>query len=141
MIQKPTTELLDSLKNSETIQNYLSECKKDFVKHPIGQYLNDLALEKGLSKSEIFAKAELNEIYGYQIFGDIKNPSRDKLLCICLGMELSLSEVTTVLKYAGYAVLYPRDRRDSIILYGILNKADIYQINEWLYDADEKTLS
>lgn len=140
MIQRPTSELLEALNSSDTIQDYLKNCHDDMVQTTPGKYLSQLALEKHLSKSDIFKNAEINEIYGYQIFSDTRTPSRDKLLCLCIGMQLEVSEAASLLKYSGYAPLYPRIRRDSIVLYGLLNHATIYEINEWLYDASEKTL-
>ena len=84
--------------------------------------------------------SELNEIYGYQIFSGKRIPSRDKLISISFGLELSLEETQTLLKYAGFAPLYPKQKRDSLLIWGKNHQFSIYQINELLYTENEDTL-
>ena len=60
----------------------------------------------------------LNTIYGQQIFAGTKTPSRDKLLAITFGMRLNPKQTDTLLKQQGYPCLYPRRKRDAVILYG-----------------------
>ena len=71
----------------------------------LSNYLNQLLEEKSLKKSTVIKNSELNEIYGYQIFSGKRIPSRDKLISISFGLELSLEETQTLLKYAGFAPL------------------------------------
>ena len=68
-------------------------------------------------------------------------PSRDRLLCICIALELSLEETQDLLKRASYAQLYLRIQRDAIISYGILHHMDLEEINQTLFAENEKTLS
>lgn len=140
MIKKPTSELLDALNHADSIKEYLDQHENEMVSITIGECLSQLVAEKHLSKAEIFKNAEINEIYGYQIFSDTRTPSRDKLICLCFGMQLTVPEAENLLKYSGYALLYPKIKRDSIILYALMHRATIYEVNEWLYDAGEKTL-
>lgn len=91
-------------------------------------------------KSTVIKNSELNEIYGYQIFSGKRIPSRDKLISISFGLELSLEETQTLLKYAGFAPLYPKQKRDSLLIWGKNHQFSIYQINELLYTENEDTL-
>ena len=50
----------------------------------IADYLYDVFKEKCLVKSQVFRKAEVDEIFGYQIFSGRKNPSRNTLIAICI---------------------------------------------------------
>jgi transcriptional regulator with XRE-family HTH domain len=98
--------------------------------------------EKGMSKAEIIRKSELNENYVYQLFSGIKSsPSRDKLICIAIGMELSVEGVNSLLKLAGLLPLYPKVSRDSIIIIGINNGKNVVEINEELFENSEETLN
>ena len=76
----------------------------------------------------------MSEVYAYQIFSGLRIPDRKKLLCIAIAMKLSLDDVQTLLKCAGYAVLYVKIPFDSIILYGICKKLSVVEINEILYE-------
>ncbi|MDD6563931.1 MAG: hypothetical protein PUF08_02495 [Clostridiales bacterium] len=86
------------------------------IKKPISDYLNAVLCEKNLSKSEVIKKSNIQTNYAYQIFSGLKIPSRDKLIALCFGMGLTLGEAQTLLKYSGYAPLYPRIKRDSVII-------------------------
>lgn len=140
MIKKPTSALLDALNSADSIKEYLDQHENEMISTTIGECLSQLVAEKHLSKAEIFKNAEINEIYGYQIFSNTRTPSRDKLICLCFGMQLTVPEAEELLKSSGYALLYPKNKRDSIILYALIHYATIYEVNEWLYDAGEKTL-
>lgn len=140
MIKKPTDELMNALSESSSIQNYIKTEQEYFIDSTISDYLNQLIAEKTLKKSDIIKKAELNEIYGYQIFSGKRIPSRDKLISLSFGMSLSLEETQELLKYAGYAPLYPKNKRDSLMIWGFSHQFTIYQINELLYAEQEHTL-
>ena len=62
----------------------------------------------------------MSEVYLHQVFSGRRNPSRSRLLCLCFGLNASLEETQELLKQCGFAQLYPKDRRDAIILYGII---------------------
>ena len=85
--------------------------------------------------------AELNEIYGFQIFAGKRTPSRDKLICLCIAMGLTLDETQATLKIAGLAPLYPKNKKDSVILFGIQHGKSIGTINEMLFELSEQTLN
>ena len=114
-MNKSTEELLEVLKKS-SLEAYLKENGGELIQNPLCDYLNAILDEKGLTKSEAIKKSNVQENYAYQIFSGIRIPSRDKLIAICFGMSLSVDEAQTLLKYAGYAPLYPRNKRDSVII-------------------------
>lgn len=140
MIKIPTDELMDALNKSSSVHKYLEGKADNLIDIPVAQYLQQLIAEKGLKKAKVIKDAELNEIYGYQIFSGKRFPSRDKLLSISFGMCLSVDEVQQLLKYAGYAMLYPKSKRDSIILWGLSHGDSICRTNELLYEEQEETL-
>ena len=141
MNNKPTNELLKELNSVNNIDEYFKENKDVLIDFTIAEYLYDVFKEKCLVKSQVFRKAEIDEIYGYQIFGGLKNPSRNTLIAICIGAGFTLNEIQTALKIAGYASLYVKNKRDCIILYGINNHKNVCEINEMLYDKNEDTLN
>ena len=110
------------------------------IDQSISKYLCDIIESKNLSKSDIIKKSDINEIYGYQIFSGKRTPSRNKLLCICIGADFSLEETNETLKVAGFSPLFPKIKRDSIIIFGIQNQHQIWEINESLYNHQLQTL-
>ena len=140
MKRKPTEELLEKLAKTKQLDDYLKENKEFMVDSSLCELLNQLLKEKNCNKIEAIKGAELNEIYGYQIFSGKRIPSRDKLICIAIGIKLSLEETQTLLKSAGFAPLYPKHERDSILIFGIQGKNTVPQINMMLYERNQETI-
>ena len=59
-----------------------------------------------------------------------KNPDRDVLIKICLTIGTTFEECQYLLKYAGYAPLYVRRKRDVIIWFGFIKGKGIGDIND-----------
>ncbi len=66
-----------------------------------------------------------------------KNPSRNKLLALAVAMKLNIEECQKLLKFGGVNELYPRNRRDAIIIFALTKKLSIFELNELLFDLDE----
>ena len=142
MIQKSTTELLKELENFDSFKEYQNANKDYMIAKSLSEYLCDLLKEKKLRKAEVIRKGELCESYAYQLFSGTKaSPTRDKLICLSIGMDLSVEITNSLLKLAGLLPLYPRAKRDSIIIIGIQNGKSVMEINETLFENDEKTLN
>lgn len=137
---KQTTDLLNELNNTPHIDQYLIDNEEYLIDQSFSKYLCLVIEEKELSKSDIIRKSDINEIYAYQIFSGKRTPSRNKLLRICVGTEFSLEETNEILKVAGFSPLFPKIKRDSIIIFGIQNNYSILQINEDLYSHQETTI-
>lgn len=141
-MQKSTTELLNELKNFDSFKEYEKINKNSMINKTLSQYLCDLLEEKHLKKSDVIRKGELNESYAYQMFSGVKStPSKDKLICLSIGMDLSVDETNSLLKLAELSPLYPRIKRDSIIIINMNNKKSVVEINEELYNEGEETLN
>ncbi len=137
--KKSTGELLEVIKNNP-LDKSIKEIQEEQLNISLSEYLNGLIAERGLKPSDVMKKAGLNKSYFYAIIdGKRVNPSRDILIRLCFGFELSLDETQKLLKTFGAAVLYPRSRRDSIIIHAIENKLTLNQCNDNLYDYGQKT--
>ena len=140
MKEKRTDNLMQSLSKTNDIHSYVKENNESFINTTIAEALNKYVKEKGLSKPSVIKRSEINNIYGYQIFAGTRKPSRDVLLCLCFGLTLNIDETQSLLKASSLAPLYPKIKRDSIILYGINNGSSICEVNEQLYSFNEPTL-
>lgn len=137
---KETKEMLEQLKKANSLQGYLAENNGEMVSATIQEQLAALLAETGLAKAEVLRRAEINDIYGYQLFAGSRKPSRDKMVALCVGFGLSLDRTQQVLKAVGFAPLYAKNKRDSALIYGIEKGQTVPQINAALYELGEPTL-
>ena len=140
MKKKNTDGLQQELMDSPDLTLFLSQNQEQFVNKSVSELLNHLFEEKNISKAALAKKAGMSEIYLHQIFAGRRNPSRNRLLCLCYGLEASVEETQELLKLCGMAQLYPTLKRDAIIYYGLLHKLSLFEINDKLFDENEETL-
>ena len=79
-------------------------------------------------------------MYLHQVFSGRRKPSRDRLLCLCIGMEVTIDETQRLLMQASYGLLYPKIKRDAIISHSIIHHVPLNEINDKLFAEQEKTL-
>ena len=140
MENKTTDDLSQALMSEPDLDSYLRENQPFFAGQSIAELLALYHERTNLSKAALARKAGMSEVYLHQVFAGRRNPSRDRLLCLCVGLETSLEEAQRLLKLASYAPLYPRLKRDAIISYGIVHHMALGEINDKLFAENEKTL-
>lgn len=140
-MKKQTSDLLKELKNAPSLDSYLKSNQNELFFDSVADMIEYYLITKKLEKSDVIRRSNLQRNYAYQIIsGSKKNPSRDKLLMICFGMQLDLEDTNRLLKMGGYPELYPRDMRDSTIIYCILHGCSIIDTNLLLNEKNLKTL-
>lgn len=140
MKEKSTSDLNYELMTSANIDSYLKDNRPFFTERSISDLLHSLYSKRDLTKAALARKAGMSEVYLHQVFSGRRNPSRDRLLCLCIGLETTLEEAQQLLKQAGYAQLYPKVKRDAIISYGLIHHTPLNEINDKLFSENEKTL-
>lgn len=140
MKKKTTNDLHEELENSADLSRFLANNKDAFVSRNVAEALNELFLKKNISKAALAKRSCMSEIYLHQIFAARRNPSRNRLLCLCFGLEATIEDAQELLRLSGTAQLYPKVKRDAIIYYGLLHGLSLDQINDKLFDEDEETL-
>ncbi len=65
---KSTNELLDELTSGTPLTSFISKNSENFIDTNLSETLHRILKEKGLTKSAVLKRAEINDIYGYQIF-------------------------------------------------------------------------
>ena len=139
-IMKTTDELAHEIKNATNILDYLERNQYEMQLKTLPEYLNSWLHKKNTSKSSVIKKSGLNRAYVYQIFSGKKYPSRDKVIALAFGLGLNADETQILLKQAGYRELYPRELRDTLILFAIEQHKSIIDANEILYDHNIEVL-
>ena len=137
---KNTNNLRQELMSSAKLDQFLSENRENFNSGSVCDLLNRLFQKRTLSKATLAKQSGMSEVYLHQVFAGRRTPSRSRLLCLCFGLSATLEETQELLKQCGLAQLYPKSRRDAIILYGIANGMSLFSVNDKLFAENEETL-
>ena len=140
MERKSTGQLNQELMQASSLGEYVSENRDAFSEQAVSQLLSELYEKKSISKAALARRAGMSEVSLHRVFSGRRSPSRDRLLCLCLGLEATLEETQELLRQAGFAQLYPRHKRDAIISYGLVHGISLGEINDRLFVENEKTL-
>ncbi len=133
-MKKNTDELLNILKHTPNLDTYLKEETENITSCSLLDYLNRLCLEKNITPAQCIKTSGLDRTYSYQIFSGVKTPARDKVLALCFGFGLSLTEIQSLLKSTGYPILYPKNKRDCVIIFILQRNCSLTDLNELLFD-------
>ena len=141
LFRKNTGTLWTELESATTIREFL--VKNDtFIEQMDGiQMLKEMIASSGKNKATIAKAAGMSDVYLYQILSGKRTPSRKKLICICIGMQASLEQTQSLLRKCGLAELYPKSRRDAVVMFGLMHQNSLFEINDMLYEADEEALT
>ena len=138
-MQKSTQELMHRLKEVDDIKAFFDENELELTKETVQGYLGGLLMVKNLKTAEV-AQLSGQGDYVYKVFQGKRKASRDILLAISIGMNLTCPETQMLLRIAQTAQLDPRNRRDSVIIYSLNNGIPIESVNDLLFDNNEITL-
>lgn len=127
-----TNTLLNKIIRSKDFGKVLETNDDSFETQSISEYLKGLCEERGLVVGQVIKKSEVDRTYGHQIFNGTRVPSRDKLIQLAFGLELSLDETQKLLKKSGKSMLYAKVKRDAACIYGISHEMNIMQVQELL---------
>lgn len=140
MEEKSTGDLSHELMSNGSIDSYLRDNQPYFSDLSVTALLLALYDKKSVTKAALARKSGMSEVYLHQVFSGRRKPSRDRLICLCIGLEATLEETQRLLRQATYAQIYPRIKRDAIISYGIVHHIALNEINDKLFTENEKTL-
>ena len=140
MKQKNTDDLRQELMSSPNLDDFLTDNQENFNNESISEILDRLLKKKNISKAYLAKQSGISEVYLHQIFAGRRNPSRNRLLCLCYGLGASLDETQELLKLCSVAQLFSKNRRDAIIIYGLVHNISLFEINDKLFSEDEEAL-
>lgn len=125
-----TEKLVEKLEKADSIDEYLdaysSQCVSEFsFCSCFSMFFN----KKNLKKMDIIERSQIERVYAHEIIRGKKKPSRDKVIMMSIGLRLTVPEAQLLLKHSGFNTLTPKLRRDAIILFCIVHKLEILEIN------------
>lgn len=134
-----TIELLEILKENREVN--IDELLAKIPELTFVDYLDILCEEKSIKKSEIIKRTNLDRTYAYQIFNGTKTPSQDKVIQIALALSLDLHDTNNLLTLSKNKVLYPKIKRDALIILCLNKQYNLFKTNELLDEYNMKILS
>ncbi len=137
MSEKVTTDtLLKRLFRTKNLTAFLRRNEANLSPADFQTLLRALSDERGLIPERVIQQAQIDRTYGHQLFNGTRRPSRDKVLQLALGMGLSLEETQHLLQAAGRSPLYPRLKRDAVLIFCLKNGYDLMETQEMLGKYD-----
>lgn len=133
-----TQKVYENLRKSKDIGTFIKEHNNEFVEEKGHTYLRNLLDSKGISKTRVISDSNLDRVYGYQILSGKRRPSRNKLLQISLGLRFDLDETKKLIRYFGLSDLYPKNRRDAIIIFSTEKKMGLDEAERLLEELGEE---
>lgn len=143
IFEKSTDNLMNTLKRTSPseLKGYLQENFKE-GEPSFSVYLDSLLEQKNLKRQDVLIRANLPQKYGYKLLnGEVHTTNRDKILSICFAMEMSLKQTQRALKLYGMNELYPKIKRDVLLIVALGQKIyDIDKVNEMLIREGDQPL-
>ena len=125
-----TNTLMKRLFKAADLDAYL-EGNESYLQSPdFSTLLQQYCQTRKMLPAHVIELSQIERTYGHQLFNGTRRPSRDKVIQLALGMGLNVDETQRLLRAAGKSPLYPRLKRDAVILYGIGKKLPILTVQE-----------
>lgn len=137
--ERLTEDLLARLLAAPSIEQYLEE-PGSTIQRDLPHYLRDLLEEKGMKRADVVRASGLNGTFVYDIFAGKSRPGRDHALMLALGMRCDLRQTQRLLRLAGVSELWPKVRRDAIIIWCIQHGLNRSETDDQLWSMGEETL-
>jgi len=97
-------------------------------------FLAMLIINSGKPKTKIVADACISEPYLYNLLRGEKRPTRNSVIKLAFGLELTLETTQRFLMLAGYRNFYERHKRDALLKYAFLNNMNILEADTLLME-------
>lgn len=135
-----TQDLLLILQEAEAVDPLLDALSSQLNPLSFPAQLHLYMEERGLTVSKLSEIAMLSRSFTYQLCSGDRVPGRDIVLRLALALVLTVDETQQLLRAAQKGVLYPRVRRDAIIIFCLNRKKGIYEADELLTSHGETSL-
>ena len=133
-----TEELLQRLRSAASPDDYLEHGAT--VECTLREYLNRLLDKRGMRRAEVIRACGLHPTVVYDIFAGKSRPGRDHAIMLAFGLRCDVRETLRLLRLAGVSELWPKRRRDAIILWCVKHSMTRVACDDELYRLGERPL-
>ncbi len=128
-----TSTLLRRIFKANNLNSFMDENERELSMSSFTEHIEKLCEERSIIRREVIERAGIERSFGYQLFRGARKPSRDNVIRLAFGFGLDVEETQSLLKTAGKATLYPRIKRDAIILFCLSHKQTILEVQDSLH--------
>lgn len=129
---RSTDELMRMIEESSSIEDTMAEIGDDFIEKTYSQRLYELMDRRCVKVAELAKMSLMSRSFVYQVYSGVREPGRDVVLRFALLLRAGVPETQRMLQAAGRGALYPRIRRDAILLYALKEEMDVFAADELL---------
>lgn len=127
-----TDRLISELFRTDNVEEFLRAHAGELVVPSFAAYITRLCKQKKMTVSSALDKADIGVSFGYALFNGSRKPSRDTVIKLAVAFGLNLDETQKLLSAAGFGGLYPKIKRDAVIIYAIQRGYTLYQTQDQL---------
>ena len=131
-IRLRTDTLMRRIFKAESVEDALRQNAPSMHSEGFCECLNKLCREQNAVPEQVIRRAQIDRSYGHQLFNGTRKPSRDKVLQLAFGFGLDVEQTQRLLRAAGKSLLYPRLRRDTVILFALGKSMSVFELQELL---------
>lgn len=133
-ISTDTTAFFNKLLKAPDLEQFIKDNEDDMQIPSFCEYITQLCRKLGEVPEHIIKRANIERSYGHQIFRGTRNPSRDTVLQLAFGFGAGVEQTQELLKYAGKNSLYPRVKRDAVLIYCLRDHFTIVETQRVLHE-------
>lgn len=138
-MRKSTEEIANEMDRAASFEEVKEIIRQNSIgRETFGDRLLELCAEYDKTPGELLKDLTISKSQFYAVLNGKRRPSRVAVIKMVLTLGVNLAEADELLKLAGYKELYPKNREDAVIRFGIEHKKNIYEINEVLKEYDSK---
>ncbi len=131
-----TTLLLEELVSSGVYSDFKEEYGDCFKDESFSKIFLEILLSRESDIKKAAPMAGISSVYAYQLISGKRKPSRDTIIHMSINLELGIDDVNKLLFSSGKTTLYVKNKRDSVIIYGLSHGFDLDEINALLRRED-----
>ena len=117
-----TDSLFRRVMRTRNLGSFLQQNETFMEKCDFCSMLSSLCSARNMVPERAILRAQIDRTYGHQLFNGTRRPSRDKVLQLAVGIGLTPDETQHLLQAAGKSALYPKLKRDAVLIYCLKNR-------------------
>ena len=143
--ERLTEDLVNRLLEAATPEAFLAE-DDTVIDRSLSDYLDELLADRKtrfdarFNRSRLAADSGVNSTFVYDIFDGKSMPGRDNAIMLAFGLRCDVRETQRLLRLAGVSELWPKRRRDAIILWCVKHGMTRVACDDELYRLGERPL-
>lgn len=127
-----TSRLMSRLFKTHDLPVFFQKNESHMQANIFSEYITQLCRERDLVPGHVINLAQIERSYGHQLFNGTRKPSRDKVLQLAFGFALNVEETQRLLRAADKSLLYPKIKRDAVILHCLAHGKNLFETQETL---------